>query len=78
VKKKDSVVESSFRSNNAILLPPSKETFYIMLEATTKNDYWLVRFMKAKHEVPNSNVSFSNLFTLFQVIVKFFFTLQVT
>jgi uncharacterized membrane protein YbaN (DUF454 family) len=68
VKKMASVVESSFILTMKFCFHHEKKTFYTMLEATPKNEYWLVCFMKAKREVPNSNVSFSNLFTLFQVI----------
>jgi hypothetical protein len=68
VKKRASVVDSSFILTMKFCFHHEKKTFYIMLEVTPKNEYWLVCFMKTKREVPNSNVSFSNLFTLFQVI----------
>jgi hypothetical protein len=38
------------------------EEFYTMLEATPKNDQQIVRFAKAKWQVPNSTMSFSIFF----------------
>jgi hypothetical protein len=39
VKKRNILVESSLSSHNEVSLPPSKEAFYTMLEATPKNDW---------------------------------------
>jgi hypothetical protein len=69
VKKRTQVVESSSSFDNEVSLPPSKEEFYIMLEATPKNDQWFIHFAKAALIVFNSTKSFSiYIFFLFENI----------
>jgi hypothetical protein len=38
MKKSDTIVESSLSFDNEILLPPSKEALYTMLEVAPKTD----------------------------------------
>jgi len=64
MKKRESMLESSLNFDNEVTLPPLEKSLYIVLEATPKNDQWLVLFAKAKWQVPNSIMSFSNLFHL--------------
>ncbi len=64
MKKKESVVESFLSFDSEVLIPPLKETLYTVLEATPKNDQWLVLFVNAKWQVFDSTMSFSNLFHL--------------
>jgi hypothetical protein len=77
VKKRDIVIKSSSSYDSEVSLPPLKEEIYSMLVVAPKNDQWLVHFMKAKRDVPNSTMSFSNftpfpynpdkIFLIFQV-----------
>lgn len=64
MKKRELVVESYLNFDSEVLFPPLEEALYTVLEATPKNDQWLVLFAKAKWQVPNSTMSFSNLFHL--------------
>ncbi len=64
MKKRELVVESSLSFDCEVSLPPLEEALYIVLEATPKSDQWLVLFTNAKWQVPNSTMSFSNLFQL--------------
>ncbi len=50
------------------------EEFYTMLEATPKNDQQIVRFAKAKWQVPNSTMSFSIFFPFWiHLLIRFLY-----
>ncbi len=56
MKKRIKVVDSLSSFESEVSLPLLKEELYIMLEVTPKNGRWLVHFVKAKRQVPNSTI----------------------
>jgi hypothetical protein len=56
------VVESFLSFDSEVSIPPLKETLYIVLEATPKNDQWLVLFVNAKRQVLGSTFQFVSPF----------------
>jgi hypothetical protein len=67
MKKRTTMVKSFSSFDSEVPLPPLEE-LYVVLEVAPKNDQQLVRFLKVKWEVPNSIMSFSIFFSLFEYI----------
>jgi hypothetical protein len=67
VKKRTTIIKSSSSFDSEVPLPPLEE-LYVVLEAAPKNDQQLVRLLKVKWEVPNSTMSFSTFFPLFEYV----------
>ncbi len=65
VKKRIPIIKSSSTFDSEVSLLVSKEELYTMLEATPKNDQWLVCFMKIKQQVLNSTKFFPIFFFTF-------------
>jgi len=79
MKKRELVVESSLSFDSEVLLPPSKEALYIVLEVTPKSDNGLFFLQKPNGKFLTQLCLFPICFTFLHLIANNdFCILQVT